>query len=294
MSEETNILPGRIFFNEAKFPPNTLLVTQSRATYDAGLYAISVEGFYRGEPEGLESLRLRTGGSVPADVVEQIRRGNAAMFDQDDVILGMFISSPPQVEHVATNQEHTITVKNDNGSEVEIDIPRQELFRFSFDAVAAKRFEDLTWQNTFDVSVQSQVVRKSFSDSYNDVFRSTTDVGEVVSGGITRQISFDYLVREHTVTVYFTDMPPYDEFIRKILGTFEIEIVLDPDTGKEFLNYININNYVFESADMPVSNIPPKGDTLFIKSHTASYEIVAGGVLRYTVQLAGAWQRQGA
>lgn len=286
--------PSRIFFNEAKFPRATFVLTKSSASFNQGLFNIRAEGVYRGDAFGneLEVLRLRNGQKLPAEFVEQIRRGNSALWRRIDQIDSAYIVGEPQVEFLAVSQKYKQRTTDQNGGVTEIDVPRQDLYRFSLNAVAALPYRFITWTPNIDISVSSAVVRKSFSDSYNDVFRSGTDVGEA-SGNITRQISFDYLVEESAVTIYMTQKESYDEIVLELLKRFKPQQIPDPETGKEFLNYININNYSFGETTSPDSEIPPKGKTLFVASHTSTYEQIAGDLWRYTFQVNGSWQREG-
>jgi hypothetical protein len=269
-------------FDEEKFPPLTYVLQSARATIENNLFRIEGILYYRGRQDELEDVmgRFSPGLVLDRSIVGIIRRGNFGMPHVDKKISDYFI--------VSANVSR-IGLQIDDPKEGVKGIP-MEVYEVSFSAVAAPYFASLDYSSGNAILSES-MVQKKFADSYNARVSTTTGSGASNFSIVTRQISFDYIVRNKTVELYFAGKSGGDaEQLLKILSDrFPPELVPQRDTGRVFYNYVNINGY-----NMGADFRNNKSATEFTPILSLSIQHVCGEVKKATFEAVAEFQREGA
>jgi hypothetical protein len=269
-------------FDEEKFPPLTYVLQSARATIENNLFRIEGILYYRGRQDELEDVmgRFSPGLVLDRSIVGIIRRGNFGMPHVDKKISDYFI--------VSANVSR-IGLQIDDPKEGVKGIP-MEVYEVSFSAVAAPYFTSLDYSSGNAILSES-MVQKKFADSYNARVSTTTGSGASNFSIVTRQISFDYIVRNKTVELYFAGKSGVDaeQLLRILSDRFPPELVPQRDTGRVFYNYVNINGY-----NMGADFRNNKSATEFTPILSLSIQHVCGEVKKATFEAVAEFQREGA
>ena len=271
-------------FNEEKFPPLTYVLQSARATIENNLFRIEGILYYRGRQDKLEDVigRFSPGLVLERSIVEIIRRGNFGMPHVDKKISDYFIVSA-NVSRIGLQIDDP---SKEGGKET---IP-MEVYEVSFSAVAAPYFLSLDYSSGNAILSES-MVQKKFADSYNARVSTTTASGASNFSIVTRQISFDYIVRNKTVELYFAGKSGADagQLLKILSDRFPPELVPQLDTGRVFYNYVNINGY-----SMGADYRNNKSATEFTPILSLSIQHVCGEVKKATFEAVAEFQREGA